>query len=228
MIQIKRLDAPEELTADVKKKLTEEFKKDNKKAVWNKPYIKKRLLEMSNDKCCYCEELVGTSTSDMHVEHYHDKKNYPDEVVEWVNLLPSCAYCNKKKSTHDTYAEPIVNPTVMNPLSLNDSTEKVTLRFMIGDKLNDALEQIFSDASELGDSILTNIRKRNRIIKGCVNTLRLCTKKSRYGACMATVLQENDSYHELKKLLHHYKLWDDEMENLHQESLEICLCQKSL
>lgn len=254
MIKIKRISAPEELTDEVKKKLTAEFKADKNKRVWNKQYIKKRLLEMSLNKCCYCEELLGPGHVEMHVEHYHDKSTYPDEVVEWDNLLPSCPYCNKKKSGHDTYKEPIVDPTKDDPrnlfyiknyrycsydsspfsvakttlsvLGINDTNEKVLPRFVIGNDLVKELEKLYENATELGNSINTNTRKKNRILSGCTELLRLCTKPSRFGATTATVLHECDDYNNLRDFLIQYGLWDDEMEKLHQESLSISLSKK--
>lgn len=254
MIKIERINAPEQLTEQLREKLTEEFKKDKKSAVYNKPFIREQLLKMSSSKCCYCEELIGEGCSEMHVEHYHDKGSYPDEVVKWNNLLPSCSRCNKKKSTHDTYKEPIINPTEIDPkqifymknyryfsydrnpdslgrmsiavLGINDSEEKVKLRYTIGNCLNEEIDKIYEDAVDLGDDILSDTRKRNRILNGCKNNLKLCTKESRFGASMATILQENDDYQELRNILIKYKLWDEELENLHKESVEICLCKK--
>lgn len=251
MIKIKRISAPDELTDGVQSQLTEEFKKDKKKAVWNKSYIRQRLLEMSNSKCCYCEELVDSGCSEMHVDHYHYKNTYPDEVVKWTNLLPSCSHCNKKKSIHDTYIEPIIDPTQIDPrdifymknymyfskdcnpdslgktsirvLGINEFEEKVMIRFTIGSELCKEFDKLYEDAVDLGDAILTNTRKRNRLISGCVNNLKLCTKASRFGASMATVLQEDEDYQALRNLLIKYNLWNDEMEKLHKESLSICL-----
>ena len=45
MIKVERIDKPRELTDDVQKQLTDEFKKDKKKQVWNKSYIRKELLK---------------------------------------------------------------------------------------------------------------------------------------------------------------------------------------
>ena len=250
MIKIKRISPPGQLTDKEKSKLTEEFK-TTKKAVWNKSYIRKRLLEMSQSKCCYCEELLDEGCNEMHVDHYHNKETYPEEVVEWNNLFPSCSHCNKKKSTHDTYVEPIVEPVSYDPkkifyfknyryhsynsnpdslgkisigvLVLNYFDEKVMLRFKIGDGLCTKLDELYEDAYKLGNSILTNTRKRNRILRGCKNSLKLCTKSARFGASTATVLQENDDYQALRDLLIKYDLWDDEFEQLHNEALEICL-----
>lgn len=251
MIKIKRTSVPKQLTEQVKSKLIEEFKNNKKKSVWNKPYIRNGLLAMSNSKCCYCEELVGSGCSEMHVDHYHDKNTYPDEVVQWTNLLPVCSHCNKKKLNHDTYMEPIINPTEIDPrdifymknyryyskncnpdslgkisidvLGINDFEEKVKIRFTIGDGLCKEFYKLYEDAAELDGLILTNTRKRNQIINGCLNNLKLCTKKSRFGASMATVLQECEDYQALRKLLIGYNLWDDELEQLHKESLMICL-----
>lgn len=255
MIKIKRISAPKQLTNTIKSQLTKDFKKDKKKAVWNKPYIRQRLLEMSNSKCCYCEELVNYGCNEMHVDHYHCKDIYPDEVVKWTNLLPSCSHCNKKKWIHDTYVEPIIDPTKINPkdifymknymyyskdckpdslgktsirvLGLNDLDEKVMIRFKIGAELCKELDKLYEDAIDLGDSILTNTRKTNRLLNGCVNNLKLCGKKSRFGASMATVLQENADYQLLRELLMKYNLWNEELELLHRESEEICLSKKA-
>lgn len=49
------------------------------------------------------------------VDHFKPKSIYPDLVVKWENLLPSCPHCNKEKSSHDTGAEPIVNPSEDDP-----------------------------------------------------------------------------------------------------------------
>lgn len=251
MIKLEPISAPERLTDEIKAKLTKEFKADKKKAVWNKPYIRERLLEMSQSKCCYCEELLDEGCNEMHVDHYHNKDAYPDEVVDWDNLLPSCSHCNKKKSAHDTYADPIVKPTLDNPkeifymknyrycsynsdptslgkmsigvLGINDTNEKVMLRYKIGNELCTKLDELYEDAHELGDNILKNTRKKNKILTGCKNSLKLCTRASRFGASTATVLQENDDYQALRALLKCYNLWDDELEQLHNESLEISL-----
>ena len=255
MIKIVRTSAPNELTEELKSQLVEEFKANKKKAVYNKQFIRKKLLEMSCSKCCYCEELIGDGCSEMHIDHYHDKDTYPDEVVEWNNLFPSCSHCNKTKSTHDTYKEPIINPTIDNPkkifymknfryhsydsnpmslgkvsigvLGINDSVTKVKLRYEIGNKLEEEFYNLYEDAIELGDEILQNTRKRNRIINGCKNNLLLCTRKARFGASMATILQEDEDYQELRKLLMGYNLWDKELEELHKETIEICLCKKT-
>lgn len=253
MIKIKRTNAPEQLTEQIKTQLTEEFKKDKKKTVWNKPYIRNGLLTMSNFKCCYCEELVGSGAgcSEMHVDHYHDKSTYPEEVVKWTNLLTSCSHCNKRKSNHDTYIDPIINPTEIDPrdmfymknyryysidcdpnslgnisidvLDINNYEEKAQLRFIIGNKLCSEFRKLYHDVAELGDNILTDTRKKNRIYNNCLNNLKLCTRNSRFGASMATVLQESEDYKALRDLLKKYNVWDDEMEKLHKESLSICL-----
>ncbi|GEM_PF-6673150 len=39
MIRITKKECPSELTDDVRKKLTQEYKENPKKAVWKKPYI---------------------------------------------------------------------------------------------------------------------------------------------------------------------------------------------
>ena len=67
---------------------------------------------MSNQKCAYCEGRLDLKSDYMEVEHFRDKKDYPNDVLIWENLLPSCKHCNGNKSSHDVVSEPIINPFV--------------------------------------------------------------------------------------------------------------------
>lgn len=55
MIHIDRGDAPSELTEDVVHSKTAAFKADPKKVVWRDKYIVEALMNMSYNKCAYCE-----------------------------------------------------------------------------------------------------------------------------------------------------------------------------
>ncbi|OQW92560.1 MAG: hypothetical protein BWK78_01375 [Thiotrichaceae bacterium IS1] len=172
MIRLLEVERPVELTDAEVKKLTAEFKADNKKAVWKKPYIKTALLEMSADKCCYCECKLGEESKYLEVEHFHPKKLYPDEVVAWENLLPACKRCNGKKHSHDTKQEPIIHPVRDNPqlhlflkdyrlydktklgdntitkIVLNDRQCLVNPRFKIGEELIGKLHELLQQTEE--------------------------------------------------------------------------------
>lgn len=247
MIKIKRISKPDELTEQVRKDLTEEFKADNKKAVWNKPYIRKRLLEMSHGKCCYCECYVGPGKKEMHIDHFKPKKLYPDLVVEWDNLLPSCPHCNKNKSDHDTLKEPIINPSIDDPkeylylklyryrskepgidsigkrtidiLNLNDSDENVIERYKIGEEIQKKLQETYDDAQELGEQLKSSIRKRNRVVATCRDILKKGLETAEYSAFMATIIHDDSNYIRLKELLEKYGIWSEELQKLHTESL---------
>ncbi|MCP4148898.1 MAG: hypothetical protein GY757_14220 [bacterium] len=110
MIRLKKQPKPKELTPEKQQELTARFKEDEKKAVWQQTYIKKALLEMSQEKCCYCELKIDEKCNHLEVEHYYPKSKYQDKVVEWDNLLPSCKRCNGKKGEYDTGIEPIIHP----------------------------------------------------------------------------------------------------------------------
>ena len=115
MIRLIRPDKPQKL-AEQEVELTKKFESDKTAAVWKKAFIQAPLLKMTHNKCSYCERLIGkTSGQDVHIDHFKCKDKYPDFVVEWNNLLPSCARCNRNKSNHDTVDQPIINPAEMNP-----------------------------------------------------------------------------------------------------------------
>lgn len=253
MIKINRTEKPSELTDEIQQKLTDDFKKDNKKTVWNKPYIRNALFKMSNGKCCYCEVKLAEEGKDMHVEHFHPKSKYPDEVVNWENLLPACKRCNVSKSTHDTYEEEIINPSIDNPkdylymsnywykckntnekdkkkakdtidvLSLNDMMELITPRFKIGNEIEKKIEQLLDKVKEYKDSPKKKIQQRNKIVNGIKDLLRMAQKTEEYSATVATVIMGDEDYKTLKVMMEECNLWNDELTNLEKVAEEINL-----
>ena len=244
MIQLLRPPKPQKL-ADNEAELTERFKKNNKDAVWNRSYIRSALLEMSNAKCCYCECKVGAGEREMHVDHFKPKSIYPDLVVKWENLLPYCPHCNKEKSSHDTGAEPIVNPSEDDPreffylkdyryycfdnadssiarrtlgvLSLNDSTENVYKRYLIGNELHSKIDEIAELAIENEKILKTKTTMRNRIRNGCKNILKQGFPEAVYSAFMATLIFNDENFKTCMEILKRQDIWDDELEESFQK-----------
>ena len=244
MIQLLRPPKPQKL-ADNEAELTERFKKNNKDAEWNRSYIRSALLEMSNAKCCYCECKVGAGEREMHVDHFKPKSIYPDLVVKWENLLPSCPHCNKEKSSHDTGAEPIVNPSEDDPreffylkdyryycfdnadssiarrtlgvLSLNDSTENVYKRYLIGNELHSKIDEIAELAIENEKILKTKTTMRNRIRNGCKNILKQGFPEAVYSAFMATLIFNDENFKTCMEILKRQDIWDDELEESFQK-----------
>src|SRR5437868_15151041 len=93
MIRLTRPPSPAELTQQVQQELTALFKADGK-VVWDRGFIKDTLRLMSSGKCSYCECSLGEESKYLEVEHFADKHSYPDQVVDWLNLLPACKHCN--------------------------------------------------------------------------------------------------------------------------------------
>ena len=246
MIRITRSTRPIELTESVQKSLTDAFLEDNKKLVWNQPYIRKNLLAMTFDKCCYCEKKVGEGATDMHVDHFKPKSLYPQEVVSWNNLLPACADCNRSKSDHDTVAEPIINPTEEDPrqyfylkdyrykafdtnesskanmtigvLDLNDLNKKCAGRFIVVAELLDKLSDICQFAKLYSDELTTDTRKKNKVVRTCRDLLTMCIPSAAYSAFTATAMQNDSDYIELREILRNANQWNTELETLDQES----------
>lgn len=245
MIKVERRKKPKELTKEIQDQLTEEFKRDKKKNVWNKKYIRDNLLLECNHKCVYCECYIGQGYKEMHIDHFHYKDKYPDEVVEWDNLNPSCPHCNKNKSTHDTYENPIINPFEQNPqdyfyvknyryysrndqvekivrdtievLGLNDTEEIVRFRFAQGEALIDKIQNIYETASKNEKILCNDVRVKNRVIRGVRNILKNGVKEAEYAAFMATIIQEDIYYIKLKILLKKMSLWDETLQNLDEQ-----------
>lgn len=236
MIKIDRLPAPEELTPEVVASKTAKFKADPAKSVWKEPYIDARLLEMSHNKCCYCECKIGEESKYMEVEHFHDKKKYPDEVVVWNNLLPSCRSCNGSKHTHDTIANPIVNPTTDIPsvhlafkdfrykakdqigeetisaLNLNDTENKCFPRFRICNGLNEQIEGIQNKLKDITVGSRTQVI--NRLKNQVIGVLQECQCDGAYTAIKASMVLTNPDFDNIVSEMKARDWWTPIMEEL--------------
>lgn len=236
MIKLQRGEKPVYLTNEKQKELTEAFKNDNKKQVWKHEEIGKSLLESSSYKCAYCECKLQTQDSYMQVEHFKDKDSYPDDVVNWDNLLPSCSRCNRKKWTLDVVAKPIINPYIDNPKShlcqqafrlyskdikgettitelfLNDDDRVVYPRFLASNEIGKQLTELISDTNEL-----------KKIRNGLNRLLLACQANKAYSAFIAYSLHSKNDYTILKQLLIDNNFWDEDLIELDQNSANIAL-----
>ena len=236
MIKIQRLPAPKELTQEVVAEKTASYKSDHNKRVWNEPYIKDQLFRMSSGKCCYCECKLNIESNYLEVEHFHDKHNYPDEVVDWNNLLPSCRACNGAKSDHDTVTTPIVNPTNDNPyihlgfrdfryraktdmgketivlLNLNDYQKHCLPRFEICQSLERKTEDLLDDVKRISSTSRT--QEKNRVRNNVIELLQECQCSQSYTAIKVTTMLNNPDYFALVTEMKTRKLWTDEMTEL--------------
>ncbi len=250
MIKLTRPKKPSDLTAEVEKQLIKEFKETGK-SVWRKGYITVPLSNMSHNKCCYCETMLGEQARPMQVEHYHCKDLYPDEVVKWQNLLPSCSQCNSNKSTLDTYETPIIDPSVDDPkdylylknymikskdntltskgrltidrLELNHRERLVTPRIEVADKMYYKLIDIHEKAVVLNSRDDGKLYNKTKIINTLVDILKMAQPDAEYSAFMSTIILTDEDYIETRNILKNKNLWTDELETLHNFAAEIKL-----
>lgn len=250
MIKLNRPDKPSDLTPEVEKQLVKEYM-DTEKSVWRKDYITVPLLEMSHNKCCYCETMLGVQARSMQVDHYHYKDIYPEEVITWKNLLPSCSQCNSNKSTLDTYKTPIIDPSVDNPkdylylkcymikskdntigskgrltvdqLELNHRERLVNPRIKIASEMNYKLTDIHEKAVTLNSREDGKLYNKSKIINTLVDILKMTQPDAEYSAFMATIVLTDEDYLETRDILKSKNLWTDELETLHNCATEIKL-----
>lgn len=255
MIKVKRNEKPQELTEELEKKLTEEFKNNSKKDVWNKSFIRKALLSQCHNKCVYCESRIGEENSKMEIDHYHCKSRYPDEVVKWENLFPACSHCNSNKSSHDTCVAPIINPFEDDPkdyfyiksfryyckdetyeskvtrtievLGLNDTNKLVKYRFELVSVILGELEELYFDLQDT--EIGNDIRKKNRKLKKLKEILSTGQNTEKYSVFVATAIKEDEYYNKIKNILKSFEIWDEELKKLDEglEEVRLATCKNN-
>ena len=218
MIKLKRGDKPEYLDDNKISELTRKYL-DGGGSVWNRNEIKEPLLKVSNGKCAYCEANIVEESKYMEVEHFRCKDAFPDKVVEWENLLPSCKRCNGRKGNYNVDVDGmIVNPCDMDPrehmyfhnyrlrwrnvtgrravvdaLYLNDTAKLVATRMQLGEAVYTALESLREDFDDYSDGNNSS-RKLRRIFRGIERLLQQAQPESSYSALIATILLTDPDY----------------------------------
>lgn len=245
MIKLNLTPCPTELTDKVKTQLVAEYKATGE-AVWKKSYIEKGLLEMTSYKCAYSEQALQANSAYMEIDHYKCKSLYPDEVVTWGNLLPSCKKCNATKHELDVEAEPIVNPlndipkdflyvqgfryyprdnspkgdTTIKVLALNDYFHFVCPRAEIALSIADHMETLFDNLKLL----IETGKNVNRTLSKIKSLLESCGPTYVYSAVISTyILYECNLYQQLETFLKEHNYWDSEFESIKSMLLGISL-----
>ena len=238
MIKLEWPQEPTKLT-DKKEELTcryvEASSNGKEIRVWTQPYIKEALLKMTHGKCAYAEVKLGVNGHRWDVEHFKCKSKHKACVVEWGNLLPSCAFCNTNKGDYDVEAgEPIVHPVFDCPkdhlfmrngyLFAKDRMGEVTINVL---GLNDVM-MFARPRAELCTGLSTDIADCLRLIERCQTVadryevrnkcralLNAGLPDREYSATVATFLmcEQRDLVQEIEKRLKAWQLWDEEMES---------------
>lgn len=246
MIQLKAIPAPPELTNEVVEVLTQKYKTTSE-SVWKQAYIKRDLLKLSFAKCCYCECKVDEESKYMEVEHFYPKDIFPDLVVVWENLLPSCKRCNGHKSTHNTQIEPIIHPVIDNPkehltlksyrfyaknnsligkttieaVELNDRERLVNKRYEIGTKILEELESLLDDLQEFENKGLAETRKERKLKNKLLKLMQECLPQKEYSATAATTLIYSEEYPPIRQKFIFLNWWNTEFQNIENQILDI-------
>lgn len=235
MIRLHRPPSPQELDSLTIAALTQEFIADKTKSVWGKNYICDPLREMSHAKCAYCETKIDEESKYMEVDHFQHKDLYPQKVVEWSNLLPSCKKCNGSKGTHDVVADPIIDPSITDPrchlklhfyrfvwidekgkstietLTLNDQDRRVKPRFEVGEGVCDAIEKLEDRLESYKENKI--VRRKNKLQSSMRALLSEAVPSSQYSAIAATVVVQHPSFWTVRGEMEELDLWEQDMES---------------
>ncbi|OAV73642.1 hypothetical protein Barb6_00074 [Bacteroidales bacterium Barb6] len=239
MIKLDLPAKPEQLTDEFVVESTQAFKDGTNKSPWSINWLKEAVGEMAFGKCCYSEVRLNEESKYMEVEHFFPKSIYPDDVMKWGNLLPSCKKCNATKREHDTGKEPIVNPFTDNPKEyfyIEESCYRVKEQSEKGKRTikklalnhnhfliprNAVSEKIKITLNDLAHDIYIYECDLPEYIKRFKRLLKEGDRKEEYAALVATTILEENSFLKINNILHKLNLWDDELQAL-KEELAFC------
>lgn len=245
MIKLNRGECPSELNSEVVEELTELYREDKEKDVWNSPKIKeplkKALTDMSKNKCAYCECILNIESKDVTIDHFSPKVSNESLVIEWTNLLPSCLRCNRKKNRKE---DEIINPCDINPkehlgikgsgfrlkainnseigkntirvVGLNDIERVMTPRMLVVEKIVNKLEELYEDIKDL-----TAIPQK--YIDRCENYMSEAMSDKAYSAVAAAKILDDNIYKSIKDILISKNKWNYQLQYIEKELMDIAL-----
>lgn len=122
MIKIKRTCTPKALSktnrdfkaaiAGMSVREAYDFYDANKRVYcYNTEETKRHFKKMNYERCSFCTKLIQDFDDEMTVEHIKIKRDYPQKIFQWSNLLCSCRTCNTKRSTRAHDSEKYLDPT---------------------------------------------------------------------------------------------------------------------
>ncbi|WP_288430178.1 HNH endonuclease [uncultured Agrobacterium sp.] len=239
MIKLERISPPPQLTPEKEEELTLQYLADTNARVWNKSYIRARLLSLSHSKCAYCETYVDEESKYMEVEHVRHKAIYNHLVASWGNLLPACKRCNVNKGTHDVEVDGmLMDPTINIPSQhmfmqnyrlyhrdelgeetiaafyLNESDKLVKPRFEIGTQILATLSDLKLRFEENKNGTEATIKRR--VLRGLSAVLAEARPEKQYCATTATIIASSPDFQFLMTELKAAALWDNELEAQYQ------------
>jgi uncharacterized protein (TIGR02646 family) len=221
--------------------LCQQYANDPKKSVWNKDYIKEKLLDMTNKKCAYCESSLALG---FEIDHFYCRTEHPKLVVRWDNLLPVCHHCNTVKKDYDCAIEPIINPTMDNPqkhliyyhceffpyndskkgqstitcLELNDTSVWGEKRYSIYKNVTEDIKVCLHDLN-----YITGPLDKKAIQLRIIEMFKDCLKGREYSALYATEILQHALYTQLKKKLKDTKMWTKQINTYEKIAQRISL-----
>lgn len=73
--------------------------------------VKKEFASMNHKRCSFCTKYLSDFNTEMTVEHIETKRDCPERIFQWDNLLCACHTCNTKRSTNKYSANIYLDPT---------------------------------------------------------------------------------------------------------------------
>lgn len=245
MIKLERVSRPEVLTQEIVDELTEVYKNDKEKHVWNSPKIKRplkeALMDSSNNKCVYCEGQIGIEAKDVTIDHFKPKVDHASIVVEWENLVPACLRCNRTKNRK---IEDIINPFEIDPkehlglhgkkayhiIPINNSQlGKDTIEVL---DLND-IERLKTARLRVVEAIVESLSSEYELIKDgeiSVKTIKSIDRKlnridkfTPYSAIVASYVLSSDEYIGIKGRFQENNLWNERFRIIENNLTQLAL-----
>lgn len=147
---------------------------------YNTSETKRHFRKMNHERCSFCTKFIQDFDDEMTIEHIKIKRDFPQMIFKWSNLLCACRTCNTKRSTREHYPEKYLDPTK------TDDIEKYFCYQLDGKVI--ANEELSKDERKKAEYMI-KLYRLNR--KGLV-----CKRRE----FMRELMSDDDFYEKLDKL----------------------------
>lgn len=140
------------------------------KGDYSKDDVKRALIQMQNNKCCYCERIFySMGDSENEIDHYFPRGNFkkPNGDTDWGranawdNLLYACGQCNGAKSRNQPVDPTTGEILILNPCD-NSNDPEDHISFEIESDVFDS-KCIPNNGSPKGNNTIENLKLNKRV-----------------------------------------------------------------
>lgn len=163
-----------------------QYKHETRIKIFKKYKVKDILLELFNNKCAFCETIIGKDSA---IEHFWPKSKYWEKIYSWDNLFACCYACNRSKGNRFPLSKNLKDKET--PLLIDPCNDKIEISCNEDGILTGQSEKGYATIDTFALNRIDLIENRKNAINDIDFTLNLIKRNSNWKKIIKDFLDLN-------------------------------------